>query len=45
MKRALKAIAGGVLVVGFGLLVAVNIYTGNWGVACALTVAVVGLVN
>ncbi len=45
MKRALKTIAGGVLVVGFAVLVAANIYTGNWAVAAALVVAVVGLVN
>lgn len=45
MRKALKIIAGGVLVVGYGVLVAVNIYTGNWPVAAALVVAVVGLVN
>lgn len=45
MQRALKTIAGGVLVVGFGVLVGVNLYTGNVAVAAALVVAVVGLVN
>lgn len=45
MKRALKVTMGGVLVVGYAVLVGVNIYTGNWMVACALMVAVVGLVN
>ena len=45
MKRALKVIAGGVLVVGYAVLVGVNIYTGNWPVAAGLVVAVIGLVN
>lgn len=40
MKRALKTTLGGVLVVGFAVLVGVNIYTGNWVVALGMMAAV-----
>jgi Tfp pilus assembly protein PilN len=40
MKKILKAMVGGVVVLGVAALVGVNIYLGNWAMACSLSTSV-----
>lgn len=39
IKKAGQAILGGAIILGYGGLVAVNIWNGNWAVACSMIVA------